>query len=216
MTITEFLTLARESYNAVGDTFWSDNELLGYAYIAELAIARNGLDIERTFTTDSVNGQSEYDYPTNAIQIKRLTYNGAKLQPSSFGEWDALTAMDEDSTTSGEPQYYIQWNDVFILYPTPDTDGTDYIKVRAIVRPTRQSATGAFSVDEQWHPIIMDHTLYRMAVKDQNMAVAKDYKDSFERGLLDVLQWRAKKKRGDRFAIVKITDARPWTVMGSV
>lgn len=216
MNINEVLTLARQSYNAVGDTYWSDDELLGYAYMAELELAREGREIEKTFVTSSVLGQQEYDFPQNAIQIKRITYGGAKLQPISFGEFDALTAMDEDSATSGEPQYYVEWDNTFILYPIPDVDGTDNIKVRCIVRPTRQTSVGAFVVDEQWHPAIVDYIVFRMASKDQNQVIAKDMYASYQQYLQQCRQWRQKRKQGDRFAIVKNTDARPWTVMGAV
>lgn len=214
MSPTQVLESARQSYNAVGDTYWSDAELLKYAYYAELELNREGLAIERTFTTNTVVDQREYNYPTNMMQIKRLTYDGAKLKPITFGEWDLLTVNDTSSTETGEPQYYMTWNSVIILQPIPDTVAE--LKIRGIVRPTLQAITGTFLIDEQFHPAIVDYVVWRMTIKDSNNPMADRYRGIWNEHIAGIRRWRQKKRRGDRFARVKNVDAGSFTYLGGL
>lgn len=51
MTPTQILTSARNKYNAVGDSFWSDDELLGILYDACVEMTDDADMIERTYST---------------------------------------------------------------------------------------------------------------------------------------------------------------------
>jgi hypothetical protein len=214
MTPTEVITSARESYNAVGDTFWSDSELLSYMYFASLDLSQRALPIERTFTTTTVSGTQEYAYPTNAISIKRITYDGEKLSPISFGEDDAITAMDADTTDTGKPAYYIIWNDTIILRPIPDDTKT--LKVYAYVEPAAIVTTSTLEIPTLWHPALVSYLIYRMTLKDQNQMLASQHKQDYEDYVLKAKRWWRRRKRGDRFGVVKNEDAYSVTLLGAV
>jgi hypothetical protein len=121
LTPTQLETIIRQRTNTVGDTFWSTDEMLKLFWMAHLEMAREAMCIERTYTTTSVASQQEYDYPTQTIAIKRVTYDGEKLQPITMSEDDALTLSDSTTTALGTPKIYFVWNETIYLRPVPDT-----------------------------------------------------------------------------------------------
>jgi hypothetical protein len=214
MTPSEIITAARNAYNAVGDNFWSDDELLDCIYAAELDLSQRALHIERVFTTTTTASTQEYDFPTNVISIKRVTYDGGKLSPISFGEDDALTTNNANTSDSGESQYYMQWNETIILRPIPDA--AKELKVYAYVEPQQPSLTSTLEVPSLWHYVIVYYLVYQMAMKDQNVQVADRYERRYEEGIRRAKRWWSKRKRGDRYAVVKNEDAYAVTLLGTV
>src|SRR3954469_1309526 len=111
---------ARQRYNAVGETFWSAAECRNLIYAACIELASETECIERVYTTTTVANTQEYEFPTNVIAVKRVTYYGSKLEPISQRQGDSLTLNQNGVVTTGYPQYYAQFNNTFILYPTPN------------------------------------------------------------------------------------------------
>lgn len=212
MTPTEVLQVARETYNAVGDTYWSDSELLSYAYIAELELNREGLIIERTMETDTVADQQEYAKPANCIQIKRLEYNGDKINYVNFDKLSEISGFNSTNAAGGQPRFYTDWNDTLILYPVPDSVGT--LKMRVILEPSLQSISGSFDIDTQFHPALVNYLNWRMAIKDSNMPMADRFEKLHIAALEQVRRWKMRKRVGDKMPSVGNVDANPWTRVG--
>ena len=147
MTPSELAEYARRQYTAVGDAFFSDPELYQYIWAAQLELATEALCIRRVYTASTVAAQQEYEYPTNALSIKRVTYDGEKLTPITFREEDALTSPAV--TVSGSPQYYAVWNDTLYLTPIPDAVGT--LKIFSINEPQEVDNTSVLEVQTRYH-----------------------------------------------------------------
>jgi hypothetical protein len=213
MTPTEIETMARDAYNAVGDKFWSQSEIFNLIYAAMMGLVEKGLVIERTFSASTVASQQEYDYPTNAIAIKRVEYDGAKLQHIDQREDDAITLNDAATTNEGTPYYYQTWNEVIILRPIPDSVGT--LKIRAYVEPTVPTVSSTLEVPTQHHLKIVDFVVREMVAKDQNWNAYDRYDARWQEHLQTVMRWAAKKKRGDKFAVVKNVDTLTESLLGT-
>jgi hypothetical protein len=214
MTPTEIETAARRAYNAVGDTFWSQDELLCLMYQAQMLLVDMGLVIERIFSSSTVASQREYDYPTNLIALKRIEYDGAKLAPIDFREDDALTLDNAATTDSGTPQYYSIWNETLFLRPIPDAVGT--LKIFGYVEPQALSITSNLEVPSKFHPAIVDYLLREMVIKDSNFTAYDRYNARWDRHLVDARKWSARKKRTDGNAVVKNEDILSVTLLGRV
>ncbi len=214
MTPTQIIQSARESYNAVGDTFWSDSELLTYAYFACVDLSERALPIERTFTLTTTASTQEYAYPTNAISLKRVQYDGAKLSPISMGEDDALTTNNANTSDSGTPQYYFIWNEGIFLRPIPDD--TKELKVFAYVEPQTISITSTLEIPTLWHPAIVSYMIWRMTIKDQNKDSGDRWKADYEAYVIKAQRWWKRRQRGDRMRVVKNEDAYAVTLLGTV
>lgn len=214
MTPLELEEFARNRYNAVGDTFFTQAELMRVIYDGCCEIARESLCIERVFTTTTVADQQEYDYPENAISIKRVTYNGNRIDPISFDEDDSLSLSNSAVTVSGTPAYYVLWDESFYLRPIPDSANT--LKVFAYVEPQPVTSTSTLEVPTQWHTGIGNKLLAYMHEKDKQFDTAKYYEDKWQKTVMDAKRFGQKKRRGGRFAAVKDEESLPKTVLGTV
>lgn len=215
MTITQIETAARNKYNAVGDSNWSSAEIWDLIYQACLELAIECYVIEKSFTATTVDGTQEYAFPTYAIAIKRVTYDGGKLEPISFREDDALTMNNQALTSKGTPQYYAVWNQTIILRPLPDAAKT--LKVYAYVEPQLiAAATATIEVPTRCQMRLVDFIVSDMAAKDQNFQMAKYYSDRWEAYKIKEKVFTRKRLRADGFAAVKDEESLPVTLLGAV
>lgn len=215
MNLTELETHIRENYNAVGETFWSQAEILRLIFRAcsELAIETNC--IEATYSTTSAAGTAEYAFPSNTHAIKRVTYNGAKLQPISQREADAFT-LNTASAPQGTPNFYSQWNETITLYPTPSTSALT-IKVWSVNLPQELTSVSASLEVPTWtHPYLPNFALAKMCAKDGNLQGAAYYAQLWAEDKMRVKVAMARKKRRDSFAQVLDEDALPVSILGVI
>jgi hypothetical protein len=215
-------TAARQKYNATNDTFYSTAEFLTWIFQAECALATEGYLIERVYTSSSTNGQQEYPFPTSAIAIKRVTYNGNKLHPIQFRDDDALTMNNSTTTASGTATYYSLFNRTMYFRPIPDADGVA-IKVFCFSMPQiLPSASTALDVDDLWALELDKYCLIQMAAKDQNWSAAQYWQNQWDgpqnpRSVINRAKaWKRRMLRADGFTTVVDEDTVPGTIIGGV
>lgn len=202
MTPTEIETWARQRYNAINDTFWSQAEIFNYLTGACMRAARRTQLIERVYTTSSVASQQEYDFPTNTIAIKRVTWNGIKLKPITMREDDSITGLNMTTTATGDPQYYFVWNYTISLRPIPASVQT--IKIWSVNTPSAITAsTASLEIPAQFHEDLLHYINREMALKDSNFKAASAYGELWEQSLVEMDRWQKKRKRTDSFAAVQ-------------
>lgn len=174
MTPTELADYARQQYNAVNDTFFSNAELFSYAWQAEMKLARHAYVIENTYTDSTVASQQEYAYPTNALAIKRITVAGRKLTHITMTEDDMVTLLNAATTATGEPLHYFTYDEVLYLRPIPATSG-DTIKVYTFDEATEITSSSTLNTPTRYHLDLADFVVYKMATKDKNLQLAQFY-----------------------------------------
>jgi len=215
MTPVELVDAARQRYNAIGDTFYSDAELYRLIYAAHLEFARETLCIERVYSTVSVLGQQEYSMPANTISIKRVTYNGQKLVPITFREDDALTSLNAATTDTGLAQYYAVWNETLYLRPIPGVDGLA-IKIFSINEPQVVSTTSVIEIPSMFHMDTLNYMLSEMYAKDKDFAASRYYRDIWILAIQNGKKWIKKSKRGDSFIGVQDVETLNERVIGNI
>lgn len=214
MTITQLLTSARRRYNSVNDSFFADEELINILYDACLDFARTTLCIERVYTTSTVASQQEYSYPTSAIAIKRIQYNGKKLQPINMRQDDSITALNQSTTATGDPQYYFIYNETIYLRPVPAGVGT--LKIWTYNEAQELTVASTLEIPTQFHLDLVDYMASEMAAKDLNFTTAKYYLEKWERRKAEAKKWTQKKKRTDGFASVMDEEISIETYLGVI
>lgn|SRR3990167_2421180 len=215
MTPLELNTAARQRYNAVGDDFWSDAEIYLSIYQAACEMATEGLILEQTYTTTSVASQQEYSFPTNAISIKRITYNGKKLVPFTFREDDVLTELNAATTSTGVPTSYAIWNNIVYMRPVPSTAALT-IKVFANIEPQSVTSTSTLEIPTEFQMSLVNFILSEMSAKNKNYAGAAYYRGLWEKDLIRAKKFARKKFIGDAFQVVKNVDIIPQTDLGNI
>jgi len=204
LTPLQINTAARQQYNAVGDSRYSDLEIYDLIYAAELDLANEAFLIEAVLSTTTVASTQEYDFPTRAIGIKRVTYNGTKLSPISFREDDILTVLNQTVSTTGTPSSYAYFNDVFYLRPVPDAAKT--LKIWAYTEPSTVSATSVMDIPTLFHMAIVNYLLSKMSAKDKNYEGATFYWNLWLKDIDRAKRFSKKRHRGDAFSFVKSVD----------
>lgn len=202
MTPAEVELMARRRYNAVSDTFWSQQEIFDMIYQACLEICDEGYVVERSYTSSTVASTQGYDFPTNAIAIKRVTWDGQKLTPIDMRDDDALTALDMDTTDTGNPRYYFIWDRTIYLRPIPQSVAT--LKLWTFNQQGAISTSStSIEIPSQHHARLINAVLSGMAAKDSNFNAADWYLQQWRLDKLEIKKSMRKMKRGDGFANVK-------------
>lgn len=214
MIPSEIETVARFKYNATGDTFYSATEIYSYIWQACMELAVECDALEKLESDVSVLSQRAYDWPTRAIRIKRITYDGKKLEPINFREDDSITLSNSSTTATGTPQYYSVWDRVYYLRPIPDTAAL-VIQIFTQSEPVViTTATQVLEVDTTHHLAICDFVVGQMALKDQNIQIAEYYIKKWEDYKNKAKAHQRKMRRGDRMVHVQDVDTLPETILG--
>lgn len=201
LTPTELNTYARQMYNATADDFYSEAELYTHQQAAQNILARECNAIENTYTTPTVASQQEYSWPTNAIAIKRITYNGQKLTKISFREDDFLTGFNQATTSTGRPIAYAIFDRTIYLRPVPDVVYS--LKLFTFDKPGEVTASSTLDVPEIFHLGMANYLLWKMATKDQNFQAAAEFKAQWEEEVERCRMWSRKRQVADGFNQVR-------------
>jgi hypothetical protein len=203
---------AREQYNAVSDSFYSQASIITLINKAQQELATKALLIENKTTFATVAGTRAYSYPSNVIAFKRVEYSGAKLDPIDFRD-DDLVNLYPTTTTTGTPRFYSIWDKQIYLRPIPAAVAT--VTVYVYSEPTIMTlSTETPEVPTQFHLGLTDYILMHMAAKDGNLQLASWHQNIWEKFVKDAIRWKQKEKVTDGFRAVKSEDLARKTVLG--
>ena len=215
MTITDLITQVRNQYNATGDTFFSDAEIIQYFYEGCLQLARECYLIESTNSlVPTVIGTQTYSVPTYSLAIKRLTYNGQHLKLIDFRDDDVLTSLNQDITSQGTPVYFAIFNRQVYLRPIPDA--VQNLKFFTFNEPVPLTSSSTLEIPTQFHPSLIPYSLSKMYAKDKDFNGHGVYNTIWENEKLQAKKWAKKMRRGDAFAVVKSEEDVAETILGYV
>lgn len=202
MTPTELEEYARQRYNAVNDTFFSQSEMLRYIYDAQMQLARETDCIRAVYTTTTVASQQEYEFPSRVIKLKRVTYNGQRVDPRSLQE--VLDMTGSVASPTGSPLCYAIWDEAIYLAPTPDDAQT--LKLFAVLEPDEVTAASVFEVPTRYHLDLAEYCNWQMAIKDKNYSGAALHQQNWQTILAKAKAFERKMLRGDGLAFVRDVD----------
>ncbi len=202
MSPSELEEYARQQYNSVGDSFFTQAELFRHIFNAQMELSREAKCIRGVYTTTTTSGTQEYAFPSNAFSIKRVTYDGLVLRPIVFREDDVLTLSNSVTTTTGTPSYYFIWGRSIFLRDIPDSS-VAVLKIYSYDKPRTVSAVTTLEVSEEYHHDIADYLLYRKALKDKDAATAAAYKANWDAAKKNAKAAERLKLRGDMFFAVQ-------------
>lgn len=216
MTPAEIEQMAREAYNAIGDRFWSQSEIVNLIYKGCMNLfTANLFVIEKTYESSSVIGQKEYTKPSTLYSVRSMTFNGRPVTSMSFEEYATVTGNNFDATIAGNPTRYIDWNGRFILYPTPDVVGT--IKVFAYHYPQVITVNSALEIPEFMHVSLVDYVLSRMCGKEKELNALMVYYDKqWSMSKYEFADLLLLKKSSNTYSRVQAEEEMNLTFTGSV
>jgi hypothetical protein len=175
--------------------------MLDLIFQAEMELATECLVIQNKYTTTTVASQQAYSWPTRAISIKRITYDGSKIDPIDMREDDAISLSNTTSIATGTPQFYFSWERAIYLQPVPSEAKT--LDIWTYDYPETVVITSPLSVPCEYQPGMVYYMLAEMATKDGNFALADRYRTMWQQEKSKALKLEAKRKRGDGPARIK-------------
>lgn len=210
MTPSEVIEQANQQFNSVGDSFFPDTEAYFIMWKGCMELAVKAYVIEDSFTTTTVAGTQEYAFPTNALAIKRVTYNGKPLECIDFRQDDMLTIDNASDTTQGPPEGYVEWEDTLILRPLPD--GAYTLKVYAYCRPqVITSSSSSLEIPTEYHMALVDLLVAYKSKKNKDYDGFDKHMQMWDAAVQLAVSRMQKKRRANRFKTVTDVDALPQT-----
>ena len=213
MTPLEIEAFCRKRYNAENDDFWSSAEIMDLIYAAAMELSNETGCIENIVTATATASQREYPKPGNATSIVRVEYNGDKLQKISWREDDSMTASNTDTTSTGTPRFYTEFEDSIYLRPTPDSS-TATLKIYSLNYPQAVTSSSVLDIPVRYHLLLCYYILSEMYEKSKDPTGSDRFWARWQQGIQGAKRLEKRRKRGDSFAHVLNEDALPGSLMG--
>ena len=214
MTLTEIEEAARAQYNGDGDTFFNSVDFYRSIYQASQILAREALCIEAAYTTTTVASTQEYAFPSNTISIKRVTYDGRKVECINMRQDDMLTLQGTGAVSTGTPQYYFVWDDTIYLRPVPAEAAT--LKIFSYNEASEIVAGSSIEIPTLFHMDMVEYVLSRMYAKDKDSQMAAFHRDLWDRAVGNAKRWAQKRKRGDSMPVVNSEEGQAVSYIGAI
>ena len=214
MTPLQIETFARRLMNAESSQFWSQAEIIeNYLYTCALELATETLCIQNRYTTPSVASQQEYTVPSRMISVLRVDYNGEKLKPISFKQLDSID-LNTNTTTTGTPQYYYHFDDVFGLFPVPDTAALT-ITIHSYDEPSQTTAVSTLEIPTRYHNYLAQGVAYLMSLKELGHPNTAHFERKWAQAIFKVKRTERGLKNRDTFNRVIREEDLPQTYLGA-
>jgi hypothetical protein len=199
LNVSDIQERARARYNATNDKFFSDQFMRDCIFDAQSQLAKDGYVIENTLETDSLANIREYSYPDNTLAVKSVHYDYKRLTKVAL-RFDPKTSVTDPT---GTPRTYAVWDNVIILYNTPDQDDKK-IQIKVYSYPQDiETNSSPLEVPQEYREDLIHFCLAQMANKDQNTAMYDRYIARWDKKIQEAKRQRKKRLRADSPARVK-------------
>lgn len=148
-----------------------DADIVRWINAAQTSIVAVNPVLQRTILRDVISGQQDYVFPADRIQyIQSLSYKGRPLDSYSYPEaQEYIKSADPESVTKGEPLIWYQWAQTLTLFPIPDTDVTDGLRMDYVAIPENLTAiSDPLSLPDRYFESIVAYVLQKAHQMEDN------------------------------------------------
>jgi len=175
-----------------GDTSGSqitDAMIIRWINDGQLEIINNNSVLKATKYTDYLAGQSEYTFPTDAVQYIEAIYVSGRpiknVSPQEFREY--ILAQDPTLEAVAEfPNIWYERAGVITFYPKGDTTSINGLKLEYVKSPTAITSISAnqlLSIPDRYLNHLVDYVLAQALEMDENYTAADRIRSHFREGL---------------------------------
>ena len=167
----------------------TDQMTLRWINDGQQEIVNNNPILKKTKYSNIVADQSEYTFPTDAVQYIEAVYVDGRpiraMTPLAFREF----ILDDDPTRAAEAKYPEVWyerNGILTFYPTPDTAFTNGLKLEYVEQPTKKvliSTSEVLSVPDRYLNELVNYVMTQALELDENYTGAELKRSQFREGL---------------------------------
>lgn len=152
-------------------------------------IINNNPVLKATKYTNFVAGQTEYTFPTDAVQFIEAVYVDGRpiknLSPQEYREY-ILETDPEVEETSAYPAIWYERNGVITFYPKPTTTYANGLKLEYVKTPADINAISSgtnLTIPDRYFNQLVDYVLARALELDENYSAAQYKTAQFREGL---------------------------------
>lgn len=187
MNVQEVVTRTQRIFGDEAGVQITEDDVIRWINDAQeqIAINNDGL-MEATGTTDTVQGQAQYDYPPDLAQLRSLRYKGYRIKYMSLSEFDeyvdGYSAQPGISPYGpGIPEVYTIWNNQITLFPTPNESLTGSLSILYTKHPASVATLAdSLAVPVEYHNAVVDYCLQKAYELDEDYQKAEIKKTNFE------------------------------------
>lgn len=184
-TYEQVLRAVRRTFGDEAGVQLEAADILQWANDAQQAINTKNKIFKATATTPSVEGQSTYTFPAEAIQqIESILYDGSPLSPIEMPTaQDQIEAHDPQQEDKGTPVAWYEWGGEFTLYPVPDAVKTIMLRYTRYPTPLTGVTTQFLDVPDKYYQAVVDYVLWRAYELDEDWNGAQFKQQQFQAAL---------------------------------
>lgn len=164
----------------------ADADLIRWINAAQQQIVSVNPVLQRTLLRDIVAGQADYTFPSDRVQyIQSLRYDGRPLDAYSYAEaQDYILANDPTGGTGGEPLIWYQWAQQITLWPKPETNVADGLRMDYVAIPENLvSLNDTLAVPDRYFEATISYVLQKAHQVEDNFDGANFVKSIFQENL---------------------------------
>lgn len=165
----------------------SDDSILRWINDAQREIVNSNFLLRDTKYANIVNGQSDYSFPADKVLAIEALYVGNKfIEPVSIqmGREFALVRDPDKKRTNDFPDVWWERAGIITVYPTPNRNLTNGLKIEYLKIPTTLTAlTDPLGVPDRYFNELVNYVLAQAMEMDENFSAATYKYSQFREGL---------------------------------
>lgn len=189
MNVSDIITRVQRSFGDESAVQVTEDDIIRWINDAQRAIVLNNPEVLPTIATvDITKGVHEYAFPADLLLLTSIRAKMPDMQSYQFlpylniQEFDRIINGWDGSAfgESGRAFSYTIYNRSIFLFPTPDKDSTDGLKILYSLRPTEITGTqDALSLAEEYHNAIVTYCMAQANTMDEDYEAAAIHEAKF-------------------------------------
>src|SRR4030095_889725 len=190
-TVQDVLTDVKRTFGDEASIQVTDTDIIRWTNAAQREILVTNRILRATGTSSIIANQSEYTLDgLEVVAIQSIHFKGFKLEGKSFQEAEEyIISGDPNTTQTGDPLLWYEWGGVINLYPVPNADAPDGLKVYYIKEPPVISSTNdVLSVPNSYYENVLQFVMAKAYELDEDNENANFKLGQFTKRLDDLAE----------------------------
>lgn len=190
MNVQDVVTRVKRVFGDEAGVQITDQDIIRWINDAqeEVVLTNAGL-METTGTAPTVANQAVYDLPADYSVLRSLKYNGFRIKPLSFAEFneylDGYSSKTNPIYGPGIPDVFMVWEGQVTLFPTPSESTVDGLSIYYMRHPPSvNNLADDLSLPLSYHNSIVDFCLQQAYELDEDYGKAQAKESRFEKSMM--------------------------------
>lgn len=135
MNLSQIINAVQRQFGDESGAQITRSDIIRWANHGQVDIVRKTEALQIHAETDTLKDDGSYDLPTGYVRVRRVTFDGRKLERVELEELDDLVPDRDSNGESSTPVYYYMWGSRLFIYPAPARAGAGNLDVYYVKMP---------------------------------------------------------------------------------